>query len=229
MPPGTITAITAQANDSQRVNIFIDGAFALGIGMATLAREALWVGLELDEAAWERLEAAAQAEQAMRIAMRMLDSRPRAIAEVRQRLQRKGCTPESIAQAIERLTALGLLDDSAFSQLWVENRQRLRPRGALALRDELRRKGVDRTTVEQTLAASDATDPEAEAHRAEQLARSVLARYAHSPDRTSFQRRMGGFLQRRGFSLAVVRPILGILWAELQGADVQDGGEPYPE
>lgn len=216
MPTGTITAIKAQINDAQRVNIFIDGTFALGLGLNTLAREGLWVGMELDQAAWERLEAAAQAEQALRVALRMLDRRPRSAAEVRQRLRRKGCPPASIEQALERLAELGLLDDAAFSQLWVEQRQRLRPRGIHALRDELRRKGVDRATIEQTLAQSDASDPEAEAARAEALARRLLPRYAASPDKATFQRRLGGVLQRRGFSLAVISPILGILWAERQ-------------
>ncbi|PDW03074.1 hypothetical protein CJ255_10845 [Candidatus Viridilinea mediisalina] len=216
MPTGTITAIKAQVNDPQRVNIFIDGEFALGIGLNTLANEGLWVGMELDEAAWMRLEAAAQAEQALRIALRMLDRRPHAAAEVRQRLRQKGATPASIEQALVRLTELGLLDDAAFSQLWVEQRQRQRSRGIHALRDELRRKGVDRATIEQTLAQSDASDPEAEAERAEALARHLLPRYATSRDKATFQRRLGGLLQRRGFSLAVISPILGILWAELQ-------------
>jgi regulatory protein len=215
MPTGTITAIAAQAHDTQRVNIFVDDQFAIGISLNTLAREGLYVGLNLDEPAWARLEAAAQAEQTMRAAMRLLDTRPRSADEVRQRLRRKGSPPESIEPAIERLSELGLLDDAAFSRLWVESRQRQRPRGARALRDELRRKGVDRATIEAALAES-AVDPAGEAALAEQVARDALPRYARSPDRASFQRRLGGLLQRRGFSLHVISPILAILWRELQ-------------
>ena len=39
-------------------------------------------------------------------------------------------------------STLGYLDDAAFARAWVESRDRARPRGARALRDELRRKGV---------------------------------------------------------------------------------------
>jgi regulatory protein len=217
MPTGTITAIAAQAHDSQRVNIFVDGDFALGVSIATLAREGLFVGLQLDEAAWARLEAAALAEKAMLAAARLLDARPRSTAEVRLRLRRKEFPPEVIEQAVERLVDLGLLDDAAFSRYWVDNRQSFRPRGRLALRDELRRKGVDRSTIEQAIADADAEgEPDAEAARAEQVARNALRRYADSPDRATFQRRLGGLLQRRGFSLDVIRPILVILWGELQ-------------
>lgn len=215
MPTGKITAIAAQAQDSQRVNLFIDGQFAIGISLATLAREGLFVGQELDEAAWARLEASAQVERAMLAAMRLIDTRPRASAEVRQRLRRKEYPPEAVDQAIERLAELGLLDDDAFSRYWVENRQSFRPRGALALRDELRRKGVARDTIDAALAET-AANPEAEHARAEQVARAALRRYADSPDRASFQRRLGGLLQRRGFSLDTIRPILDTLWRELR-------------
>lgn len=213
MPAGTITALSAQAHDSQRVNVFIDGQFALGISLATLAREGLFVGQQLDAAAWARLEAAAQSERAMHAALRLLDARPRSTAEVRLRLQRKAFSPQAIEQAISRLSELGLLDDAAFSRYLIENRQSFRPRGVRALRDELRRKGVERTTIETAIAAyaGDETD---EAARALAIARAALHRYTGSPDRATFQRRLGGFLQRRGFQLDTIRPILAILWEE---------------
>ena len=56
-----------------------------------------------------------------------------------------------------RLAALGYLDDAAFARAWVESRDRARPRGARALRDELRRKGVAAEAVEAALTAREAT------------------------------------------------------------------------
>lgn len=220
MPTGTITAIAAQAHDSQRVNLFIDGEFALGISLATLAREGLFVGQPIDEAAWARLEAAAQADKALLAAMRLLDARPRATAEVRLRLRRKEFPPAAVDAAVERLTDLGLLDDAAFSRYLVESRQGARPRGLNALRDELRRKGVGRETINAALADTVA-DPSGEEARAEQVARAALRRYADAPDRLTFQRRLGGMLQRRGFALSVIRPLLATLWHELR-ADPPD-------
>lgn len=90
MPAGTITTLQAQPSDPQRVNLFIDGTFALGIGLTTLARERLYVGLVLSEADYERLARIELAEKAVRAALRALDARPRSVAEIRERLQRKG-------------------------------------------------------------------------------------------------------------------------------------------
>jgi regulatory protein len=218
MPTGKITAIAAQAHDSQRVNIFIDDQFAIGVSLATLAAEGLFVGLPIDEELWARLEAAGRAEKAMLAAMRLIDARPRSSAELRLRLRRKEYEPEVIERALARLAELGLVDDAAFSRYWVESRQSFRPRGQLALRDELRRKGVAREEIDAALAESD-DGPEAEQERAMALARGALRRYADAPDRHSFQRRLGGFLQRRGFTLATIRPIIDILWRELQTKD----------
>jgi len=220
MPTGKITAIAVQAQSSQRVNIFVDGEFALGISLSTLAAEGLFVGQALDEAGWARLEVAAQAEQAMRAAMRLIDARPRSAAELRQRLRRKEFPPEVAEQAVARLSELGLVDDAAFTRMLIESRQNFRPRGQLAIRDELRRKGVSRDVVDSALA--DADDPEAEQERAMAVARNALRRYADAPDRPTFQRRLGGLLQRRGFSLNLIRPILGTLWEELRTQRSED-------
>lgn len=218
MPIGKITSIAAQAHDTQRVNIFIDGEFAVGIGLATLAAERLFVGQEIDEAAWQRLESAGQAEKALLAAMRMLDARPRAAAELRLRLRRKQFPPEAIDGALARLAELGLVDDAAFSRYLIENRQTFRPRGKLAIRDELRRKGVGRDVIDAALEEQE-EPPELEQERAMAVARGALRRYADAPDRIGFQRRLGGFLQRRGFSLETIRPILDILWRERQSED----------
>jgi regulatory protein len=225
MPTGTITSIRAQANDSQRVNIFIEGEFAIGISLATLARERIAVGSLVDEAAWARIEAAEQADKALHAAARQIDTRPRSVSEIRLFLRRKQYPPEAIDHAVTRLGELGLLDDAAFSRYWLDNRRNFSSRGAIALRSELRQKGVDRDTI----AAAMAEEPEeegAEQARALELARANLRKYA-AADRASFQRRLGGFLMRRGYTADTVRPILSRLWAELH--DGQADEEPDDE
>ncbi|NTW97586.1 MAG: regulatory protein RecX, partial [Oscillochloris sp.] len=104
MPIGTITALRAQAHDSQRVNVFLDGEFAIGVSLNTLVREGLAVGQQLDEAGWARLEATEQVDKTLQAAMRLIDSRPRSVAELRQRLRRKEFPDTAIDQAVARLS-----------------------------------------------------------------------------------------------------------------------------
>jgi regulatory protein len=218
MPIGKITALRVQANDSQRVNVFIAGEYAIGISLSTLAREKLFVGKEVDEESWERLAVTERHDQTLNAALRLLEQRPRSVAELRQRLQRKEHEPHAIDAAIERLSDLGMIDDVAFSRYWVDNRQAFRPRGAVAIRNELQRKGVRRDVIDAV-----SNDPERaevdEAAQALELARKALHKYAKAPDRANFQRRLGGFLMRRGYTYDTIGPIVDLLWKESRQDD----------
>ena len=136
---------------------------------------------------------------------------------MRARLGRKDFVPEAIDAAIARLAELELLDDAAFARYWVENRVAYRPRGAGALRDELRRKGIDADVTAEVLNNDALTGDESAS--ALGLARGALHKYASSRDRNTFTRRMGSYLQRRGYTFEVIRPIVDQLWAEVSAAE----------
>jgi regulatory protein len=217
MPAGKITALRAQAKDPQRVNVFIDGEFALGISLTTITKTGLHVGKQLSAEEFAKLEQTESGDKAYLAALRFLEARPRSIAEVRTRLGRKDFAPEAIDAAIARLAELDLLDDAAFARYWVENRVAYRPRGAGALRDELRRKGIDADVAAEVLSDDSLTGDESAS--AWELARGAVHKYASSRDRNAFTRRMGSFLQRRGYTFEVIRPIVDQLWAEVAAAE----------
>lgn len=89
-------------------------------------------------------------------AARFLEARPRSTDEVRHRLREAGYRDDLVEGALRRLTELGFLDDAGFARTWVESRDRARPRGVRALRDELRRMGVAAADIEGALAAREA-------------------------------------------------------------------------
>ncbi len=89
-------------------------------------------------------------------AARLLEARQRSADDVRRRLRAAGFRGDLVEGALQRLTELGYLDDAAFASAWVESRDRARPRGARALRDELRRMGVATEDAEAALAAREA-------------------------------------------------------------------------
>ena len=225
MPAGTITSLHAQVNDSQHINVFIDGTFALGISLTTVSHEKLYVGKVLSETDYQRLEQTETTEKSIQAALRLLSARPRSTAEIRERLQRKGFTTTSIEQTIERLTNLDLLDDTTFARQWIENRQMLRPRGVNALRNELRQKGIQRDIVEAALEDDELIGDETE--QAMTLAHSIVHKYRDSPNRVTFTRRLGGYLQRRGFHFDTIHTVIDQLWQDIQQqqAMTEDSGD----
>lgn len=82
---------------------------------------------------------------------RFLEARSRSVGEVRRRLTTAGYRPDLVEVTITRLLDFGMLDDDAFARAWVESRDRARPRGERAIREELRLKGIDRATVDMVL------------------------------------------------------------------------------
>ena len=114
-------------------------------------------------------------------AARFLETRSRSVAEVRRRLTSAGYQPILVEGAIERLGELGMLDDEQFARDWLASRDRARPRGERAIREELRLKGIDRTTIDLVLAER----REAVAAASEELDDDGVPR---SPDRVAAER-----------------------------------------
>jgi len=196
---GTITALRFQKRNKNRVNVYIDGQFAFGLAAIEAAR--LRTGQTLSDDDVARLQVQDKVERAYERALNFLSYRPRSEVEVRRRLRKKNVEAEIVEVVVERLTRAGLLNDREFARYWVENRLQFNPRGARALRHELREKGVPAPVITDTLVD---LDEEFAAHKAAEAGARRLA-HLEPPD---FRRRLGAYLARRGFSYAVVKPLV---------------------
>ena len=204
-----ITALKYQKKNRQRVNVYLDGQYAFGL-QATIAA-ALKMGQALSPEETAQLQDRDLSEVAYERTLGFLGYRPRSKAEVQAYLTRRQ-VPRTISQAVvERLTAVGLLDDDAFARYWVENREAFRPRGLRSLRFELRSKGVPDAVVE---GATEEIDEAEGAYRAAQ----DRARRLSGLDYQVFRRRLVGFLLRRGFGYDVVKETVDRLWREAHGS-----------
>lgn len=201
-----ITALSPQKHDPDRLSVFVDGEFRMGLSAEVVLAAGLRVGDTVDDARLTELERRDRGWQAREAALRLLAVRPRSAAELVRRLRMKGYEPEIGEEVIARLRELGMIDDAAFAGTLVRDRVRLRPQGARRLANELRSKGVDdetaRAVIRETLAGEE-TDERELARRAAQKWRP---RPGEEPARA--RRRLHGFLARRGFDGEVIREIL---------------------
>jgi len=137
-------------------------------------------------------------------AARFLEVRPRSVVEVRRRLGQAGYRTDLVSAAIERLTELGMLDDTTFARTWIESRDRARPRGEIALQRELALKGVDRAVVDELLderrnVGDAAADGGVDLAAAERLLARHERALARETDPRSRRRRAYALLARNGF------------------------------
>jgi regulatory protein len=156
-------------------------------------------------------------------AARFLETRSRSVHEVRRRLTTAGYRTELVDAAITRLTELGMLDDEAFAHAWVESRDRARPRGERALRDELRVKGIDRAIVDRVLEERRATDEETAPSPDRSAAERLLEKHTRTLGRIADprQRRQRAYalLARSGFDPETCREVAATVVMAADGSD----------
>jgi regulatory protein len=187
---GIITALEVQKHNKERVNVFLDGQFALAVTIFVAAT--LRKGQYLSDAEIERLKQEDKRNKAYTHAIRFLGFRARSQAEMERYLRDKGYSAEVVAETVGRLIDEQYLDDEAFARFWLEDRERFRPRGEQALRYELRQKGIADEVIDTVLADLDE----------DELAWKAVERKLHSWRNLTGQdlrKKIVGFLSRRGF------------------------------
>jgi len=207
-----ITSLERQPRRRRRVNVFVDGRFALSLALSLAQEKGLHAGMAVDEAELDELRAEDERRAAYEAAIHLLSYRPRSEREMRQRLRRRGIAAEVIDETVARLHASHYLDDAAFAQFWRESRQALSPRSGRLIRSELLSKGVDAGTATSTV---EGLDDEESAYRAA----SKRLKSLQGDDFDVFRRRLGGFLARRGFSYDVIRRVVERCWRDLGGSE----------
>ena len=133
--------------------------------------------------------------------LRKLHAHDMTIREAEIWLNEQFASREEIADWVEKFTRLGYLNDE---RLAVELATRLSERKGQSrsiISRELRRRGVDNAAAE---AALDGLDSGAEENQAAELALTRVRQFSRLDDATA-ERRLVGFLSRRGYTGQVVR------------------------
>jgi regulatory protein len=136
-------------------------------------------------------------------ALGLLAVRPRSRKELEQRLLGAGFEPAEVADVLERLERVGLVDDEAFARQFAEHHELNRRAGRRAVTDGLLAKGIAPQTIAGVVA-----DLGDEDERAEVLARSRVGRLAGTDPAKAFGR-LTSFLMRRGYDAGTARRAAG--------------------
>ena len=166
----------------------------------------LRVGREIAPLVFERLQELADLEAAHRAALRALARRAHARYDLRRRLLQKQHPPAAIDGALERLSAVGLLDDARFAADYAAAKVH-RGRGPARLIGDLLAQGVDRRVAEDAVRSSLAAEGVDPAQAVRALAEKRARQLAGLPAAVR-KRRLMAFLMRRGFNGGEVREVV---------------------
>ena len=199
-----ITALQPQQRNRRRVSVFLDGNFLFGLSGETVAALGLRVGLEVDRADLDRIAREEQLHEARQYAFLLLSYKARTSSELKQRLGRKGFSPDIISHTLQRLAELKMVDDAGFAKRFAEDRIAIGHKGKWRVRGELMKRGVERHQIDAAL--EQAPDETA-------AAREVAEKYVSRNKRLEpavLKRRLYALLARRGFSPDTIRQVTNL-------------------
>jgi len=165
----------------------------------------------MDDATYQRL---------LGFGLNYVSLRPRSEKEIRDYVQKKitrwAVSSDLLERVMERLRELGYVDDLKFAHAFVSSCNQSRPKGAMLLRIELRKKGIDRDCIEEALVEADPDTVVSEVDLAQKAAVKKL-RGLERYDQRQQRNKLYAFLARRGFSHDIVSSVIdGLLSKGLQ-------------
>lgn len=197
---GEIRAIEWLKDSPRKVRINLSSGDSFELSVDTYISSGLKKGSIIHGQQVSCLVHREQIHHARKIALRAISRRARSKAEVANILKSKGINLEVAQEVLDELEGEGLIDDETFLRDWIDMRMRTKPMGRVRLRQELMQKGIDRDLIEEGLGE---VAREEEIQMALALARARLKEGQNIQDPT-VQRRLSGFLQRRGFNADVI-------------------------
>ncbi|TMS00249.1 recombination regulator RecX [Nonomuraea basaltis] len=151
------------------------------------------------------------------ICLRLLTMAPKTRAQLAEALRKRDVPEEAAEAVLGRFSELGLINDEAFAEAWVDSRHHGRGLAKRALAAELRHRGVDNDTVKE---AVERLDPDQEAETARRLVDRKLTA-TRSLDPQTRTRRLAGMLARKGYSSGLAYRVIREALEE-EGIDLED-------
>lgn len=198
-----ITKIEAQKNNRDRLNIYIDDVFSFGLSLDVFVKYNLKKNQELDNTFIEEILLAEENNKAIHSALKYLSYRQRSIKEVEDQLARKGYEESIIENTKNHLIDKNYLNDYEFAENFIRDKSHLNNYGIEKIKYELFRKGISKSIIAKTLKF----DEDDEYNNAMKLANKKIRSYANL-DEAQATRKLGGYLQRRGYRYETVWKVI---------------------
>ncbi|MGJ0846116.1 RecX family transcriptional regulator [Tissierella praeacuta] len=197
-----ITSIEPQRNKN-RVNIYVDNIFSIGIDEELRYKYKLEIGMEVNDAFIKEVLEAEERNKVLNHALNLLSYRQRSENEIYTALKRKGFEDSYIEYAMNYCRENRYLDDKDFAQSFIKDKTNLNKLGPKRIRYELILKGISKDIIDELLIV----DYEEQYEIAMEIALKKLKSYKND-DYNSIYRKLSGFLQRKGYSYDIISKVV---------------------
>jgi len=198
-----ITKIETQKRRQDRVNIYIDDRFAFGLTDTLRYKYDLFKDKEVSQEFIDDVLNAEEQNKVIEYTLKFLSYRERSQKEVYDRLKIRGYDEDKINNAINYCLDKNYINDTRFAETFIQEKTEINKLGSYRIKQELSIKGISREIIEEVLEP----DYEQELEMATELALKKVSSYKND-NRYAQYRKLGGYLQRRGYNFDIVREVL---------------------
>lgn len=198
-----ITKIEIQKKNKNRISIYIDGQYAFGIHKDIFFKYNLEKGKLLDKEFVDKIIKEEEQNRANSYALKLLYYRPRSEKEIREKMNLKGYDTEVINKTIEYLKEFSYINDKEFAKEFAKIKSNKYGRNRIKM--ELTNKGINEEIINDVIDTLINDDSEYE--KAFELAMKKMKIYKDD-DRNAIYRKLGSYLQRKGFSYDIISKVL---------------------
>jgi regulatory protein len=206
----TITSIAPDPRRQGRFLVAVDGKPRATLSVEAIDRLRLAQGKALDQPLELEIARETMVLDVFDRALDMLALTARSSKDLRQRLVRKGASPEIVDLAIERLQHAGYLDDASFARQFARSKALGSGLSRRRLVQELSRKGVSRELSSEAVDSVFEDEHIDEAENIERVARKKFRSLAKLEPRVR-ARRLFAFLARRGYDVDEITRVVSAL------------------
>jgi len=145
----TITQISENKKNKDRVSIFADDEFLLSCHKELIYKKSLKKGDKVDPNLLLDLAKEDEYMKAKDAALRYIERSLKTIHEIEKKLREKEYSEETISRVIAFMDEYNLVDDDKYAEIFFK--EKLRTRGVKKARFELSSKGIPKETMEKAL------------------------------------------------------------------------------
>jgi len=201
-----ITKIEQQKKNIRRYSIYIDEEYSFGIHEDILVKFRLAKGIELDKDFIDEILKEEEQNKANNYAMRLLSRKMRSEKEIIEKMRAKEYEIEIINRTLDYLKQYGYINDREYAIAYIRDSMNIKKHGHHRIKSGLFQKGIQKEIIEDAL--NTLKDNENEFERAIQLAEKKLKGSYKNDDYNAQYRKLGAYLQRKGYSFEIVGKVL---------------------
>lgn len=210
-----ITRIESQKNCKDRVNVYLDNAYAFSCSLDVIVKNRLILGKTIDQSSLDSIIEEDDYAKGKACAFRILDRGPKSEKEILAKLKEKGFGDKTCGKVMAMLKEYKYVDDDRLTDIYID--QKLKAEGSNRIKGFLYRKGIPEEMIKEKISGIDGETQEEAAFSLASKKYSTLVRT--ETDKRKLYKKIGEYLMRKGYSYEISKKALNRIFDDLNGGE----------